>query len=54
MPGQAGGGLAQKVGPLRKYLGYQNCPFTFVKHLTVARCRHLTKTLGDTLQEAAI
>src|SRR6266436_2478129 len=36
MLGQAGGGLAQEVGPSRKYLGPQNCLFTFVKHLTVA------------------
>ena len=33
-----GGGLAQKVGPPRRYLGPQNGLFTFVKHLKVARC----------------
>jgi hypothetical protein len=49
MPGQAGGGLAQKVGPPRKYLGPQNPIFTFVKGLTVAWAHAARKLLDDAL-----
>jgi len=56
MPGPAGSGLAQKVGPSRKYLGPQNCLFTFVKgfdggtvHMACAFYHHFDNDVWATM-----